>query len=35
MSQLAAEVQTLIFAAFTVSEQKASVQAQRLSGLTV
>jgi hypothetical protein len=35
MSQLAAEVQTIILATFNVSEEEASVQAQRLAALAV
>ena len=35
MSQLAAEVQTIILATFNVSEEEATVQAERLAGLAV
>jgi hypothetical protein len=35
MSQQIAEVQTIILATFKISEEEASVQAQRLAGLAV
>ena len=35
MSQLVAEVQTIVLATFNISEEEASVEAQRLAGLAV